>query len=269
MIEIINKPWENKFLQYVFETKNSIKICSPFVKYKVLKKIFKYKSKKVNFDLITNFNIAHFYKRASDLEAMRYILEKNGRIKNYQNLHAKIYIFDERSVVITSANLTNSGLTKNYEYGILSDEPNLVKKVCEDFDLIYQSELSGEITNEIIETIDRILNNIPQEKKIKLPEINLIGFQDEEVYQDDLFTGGIESIKKSLSGWKLAIFNQLNKINKFVFELSDVYKYKPDLQKIYPENHNIEAKIRQQLQFLRDMGLIKFLGKGRYKKLWI
>ena len=34
----------------------------------------------------------------------------------------------------------------------------------------------------------------------------------------------------------------------------------------HPENNNIEAKIRQQLQFLRDKGFIQFLSPGQYKK---
>jgi type II restriction enzyme len=34
---------------------------------------------------------------------------------------------------------------------------------------------------------------------------------------------------------------------------------------LHPQNRNIEAKIRQQLQMLRDHGLIEFLGNGRYR----
>jgi len=79
----------------------------------------------------------------------------------------------------------------------------------------------------------------------------------------------VKTIESCLSGWKLAVFKQINKIDKFIFELNDVYQYKAYFQCIYPENQNIEAKIRQQLQNLRDLGLIKFLGKGRYMKLWI
>ena len=32
------------------------------------------------------------------------------------------------------------------------------------------------------------------------------------------------------------------------------------------QNNNIRAKIRQQLQFLKDRGFIEFLGDGKYKK---
>lgn len=269
MLEIINSPWKNRFMQCVSETIESIQICSPFIKYDVIEEIYKYKKDKVDFDLITNFSLSSFYKRASDIEAIDYILNKNGRVKNYQNLHAKIYIFDKRTVIVTSANLTNYGLSYNYEYGILSDDYIFVDKVCKDFNSIFHSEFSGEVTKEIVNTVNDILNNIPKEKKPKFPHINLDSFLDNDIPQDDLYTGGVETIENCLSGWKLAVFKQINKIDKFIFELNDVYQYKAYFQSIYPENQNIEAKIRQQLQNLRDLGLIKFLGKGRYMKLWI
>ena len=35
------------------------------------------------------------------------------------------------------------------------------------------------------------------------------------------------------------------------------------LQAKHPENHNVKAKVRQQLQFLRDKGVVRFLfGEG-------
>jgi type II restriction enzyme len=37
------------------------------------------------------------------------------------------------------------------------------------------------------------------------------------------------------------------------------------LAKLHPANRNIRPKIRQQLQVLRDMGLVEFLGGGEYR----
>jgi hypothetical protein len=33
----------------------------------------------------------------------------------------------------------------------------------------------------------------------------------------------------------------------------------------HPSNHNVRAKIRQQLQFLRDKGVLDFVGRGQYR----
>ena len=54
-------------------------------------------------------------------------------------------------------------------------------------------------------------------------------------------------------------------IGRREFALSDVYADSDRLARLHPENRHIEAKIRQQLQKLRDMGLISFLGGGKYE----
>jgi type II restriction enzyme len=38
------------------------------------------------------------------------------------------------------------------------------------------------------------------------------------------------------------------------------------LQKLHPANRHVRDKIRQQLQVLRDLGLIEFLGRGGYRQ---
>ena len=59
----------------------------------------------------------------------------------------------------------------------------------------------------------------------------------------------------------------VEKINKSEFSLDDVYAFESVLQAKHPENHNVRAKVRQQLQFLRDRGVVRFLGRGRYRKV--
>lgn len=52
------------------------------------------------------------------------------------------------------------------------------------------------------------------------------------------------------------------------FKLADVYAFEDRLADMYPENEHVRAKIRQQLQVLRDEGLIEFLGNGAYRLRW-
>lgn len=47
---------------------------------------------------------------------------------------------------------------------------------------------------------------------------------------------------------------------------SDIYQFEADLQKVHPNDHNIKAKICQQLQMLRDKNYLEFLGDGKYGK---
>ncbi|MCQ2514795.1 MAG: restriction endonuclease [Ruminococcus sp.] len=67
-------------------------------------------------------------------------------------------------------------------------------------------------------------------------------------------------------GWMIDVLNCINNINNDEFSLTDVYRFVDELQRKHINNHNVEAKIRQQLQFLRDKGFIEFLERGHYKK---
>jgi len=53
-----------------------------------------------------------------------------------------------------------------------------------------------------------------------------------------------------------------------LFTLEDIYIAEPILQRLYPENKHIKAKIRQQLQVLRDHKYLEFVNNnGTYRRL--
>lgn len=68
-------------------------------------------------------------------------------------------------------------------------------------------------------------------------------------------------------GWILDLMNCVDMINKDSFSLKDVYKFENKLRLKYPNNNFIKDKIRQQLQILRDKGIIEFTTRGNYKKI--
>lgn len=65
-------------------------------------------------------------------------------------------------------------------------------------------------------------------------------------------------------GWLMDVLFCLESLGKKKFSLDDVYGFIKYLQERHQKNHNIKAKIRQQLQLLRDKGYVKFLGNGEY-----
>lgn len=71
----------------------------------------------------------------------------------------------------------------------------------------------------------------------------------------------------NLRGWMMDVLSCVNKMRSETFTLQDIYQYTDFLAKKHSQNRNIEAKIRQQLQFLRDKGFIKFVGHGVYQKV--
>ena len=69
----------------------------------------------------------------------------------------------------------------------------------------------------------------------------------------------------STKGWLINVLRCIERIRKPVFQISDVYGYEDELRAIYPNNRHIKEKMRQQLQVLRDKGLIEFVGRGQYR----
>lgn len=68
-------------------------------------------------------------------------------------------------------------------------------------------------------------------------------------------------------GWILDILTCVEKIPSKDFTLKDIYNFEKDLKIKYPNNNFIKDKIRQQLQILRDKGIIEFSGRGTYNKI--
>lgn len=51
------------------------------------------------------------------------------------------------------------------------------------------------------------------------------------------------------------------------FTLADVLAYRDLIARHFPSNRFVDAKIRQTLQVLRDRGVLRFRGSGRYERL--
>ena len=45
------------------------------------------------------------------------------------------------------------------------------------------------------------------------------------------------------------------------FSLVEVYAFESELARLHPDNRHVKDKIRQQLQLLRDKGILDFAGK--------
>jgi type II restriction enzyme len=77
----------------------------------------------------------------------------------------------------------------------------------------------------------------------------------------------LEKLKVEKRGWTLDVLNIVRSLNKPEFSLSDIYAHADELSKLHPDNRHVRDKIRQQLQVLRDLGLLEFLGSGSYRLL--
>jgi len=71
-------------------------------------------------ELITELNPRALLSGSLEIAALQSLLGNQVDLRSYGNkLHAKVYIFDQKTAVITSANMTNGGLTGNFEMGVV------------------------------------------------------------------------------------------------------------------------------------------------------
>jgi type II restriction enzyme len=75
----------------------------------------------------------------------------------------------------------------------------------------------------------------------------------------------LENLKVENRGWTLDVLEIVRSLGKVEFTLREVYSQAGTLAKLHPHNSHVHEKIRQQLQVLRDFGLLSFIGSGSYR----
>ncbi len=110
-----------------------------------------------------------------------------------------------------------------------------------------------------------LLQNIPQAGKIFLvkdarvePKENVLSEWKKTLFlrQEKVLTA---------KGWLLDTMRVIDRLNKKEFTLEELYRYEHELGNLHPENRHIKAKIRQQLQILRERGYLDFTARGVYR----
>ena len=72
---------------------------------------------------------------------------------------------------------------------------------------------------------------------------------------------------KESRGWLVDTMYCIGLIPKSEFTLDDMYGFESLLKARHPQNNFVKDKIRQQLQLLRDKGIIEFVSRGVYRKI--
>lgn len=255
-MQLIKNPSDELFMNLISKSNEEILLCAPYVKKEIVKRILEYKKENTKLSLITVCYAGNFQSGASDVDAIKLLLENNVKIYNYQQLHAKIYIFDNEQAIITSSNLTYSGFVKNYEYGCLVNKDNIVSDIINDCnEMINNKKVCGEFDFDKIKDIKKIIKSTNRNDVKTDGELDNIIVVKNETFE-------------TLSKGKKEVINIINIIDKNDFNLNDIKLFEDHFKKLHPTTKDPISTVRRILQELRDIGLIKFYGNGKYKKLW-
>ncbi len=158
---IITKPNEASETVYgeisreLSKAQKEVLICSPWITHIVdeLSTLGKKEGKKkVNIKIITRLIKEDIDKGVTDLDKLRVLKDDLGaEIRYNNNLHAKMVIIDNSVAIISSANLTKKGLAINYEAGICLKDKDMVNKVAQFFNDVWNE--SEPLTQQAIKNV--------------------------------------------------------------------------------------------------------------------
>lgn len=110
-----------------------------------------------------------------------------------------------------------------------------------------------------------LLQNIPSTGKIFLIKNGTVE-NKQTVLSTWAKTSFLANQKIENRGWLIEILKIIDSIPSKEFKLSEMYYFENYLKEKFPRNNFVKDKIRQQLQILRDKGILEFKGGGIYKK---
>lgn len=130
------------------EAEQRIYICSPFIGGRWSKLLDRTDWNSLDLRFIVNFSRASVALGATNPDGIRE-LQRIGRVRNNEKLHAKLYIFDDKAI-ICSANLSQKAFEANIETGVLIENRKIVNEIEEVFCQIWKDSKVINIT-EVLE----------------------------------------------------------------------------------------------------------------------
>jgi len=147
----LQRGWKESLSRLFGSARREILICSPYITHDGTQFVEQTISEKFQKDgrctVITNLTPTNVLQGATDPHALQHLSDAvpNFALWHLPRLHAKIYIADTRSAIVTSANLTYGGVEGNYEYGVHVDDEEVVGQIRQD--IIGYGELGARLSN--------------------------------------------------------------------------------------------------------------------------
>lgn len=108
------------------------------------------------------------------------------------------------------------------------------------------------------------LHRIPADARISLVKESTI-VPAREVREQFKRVKPLKEISVAQRGWTLDVLTAIRSLNQPQFTNEDIYALAPHFEKLHPANRHVKDKIRQQLQVLRDLGLLLHVTRGEWR----
>jgi len=135
-LRLVRRGWGNELVEALRADSSELRIVCPFIKAGVLNRLLSHHPMSIR--VITRFNLADFADGVSDIAALRKLLVAGASVRGVRNLHAKVYLFGMSRAIVTSANLTEAGLSLNHEFGFVSEDAATIAACGSYFDELWE-----------------------------------------------------------------------------------------------------------------------------------
>lgn len=140
MVRLLARNWHSSLGSLFQSATSHILISSPYVTREGVDLLLTSASREfvgrgtINF--LTDLSPLNICASATDPEALQALCNgvRGASVRHLPRVHAKVYVADGRSAIITSANLTAGGLLRNYEYGVAIDDHEVAQRIGQDVD---------------------------------------------------------------------------------------------------------------------------------------
>ena len=108
------------------------------------------------------------------------------------------------------------------------------------------------------------MNRVPVEARIAIVTESSIS-PESDVREKFRRVKPLKEISVTQRGWTLDVLNAIRRLGKTEFTTADAYAFTRELERLHPDNRHVRDKIRQQLQVLRDLGLLLHVERGCWR----
>ena len=110
--------------------------------------------------ILTDLGRDNMLSGTTDVAALLRVTESfpSTEVRFLPSLHAKVYVADSQCAVVTSANMTMNGLARNFEYGVLLDDPVVVSHI--EGDIREYASLASPVSSSELHTFAQIVRDL-------------------------------------------------------------------------------------------------------------
>jgi hypothetical protein len=140
-IQLLTNPWHTQFSELLSLAKRDLLLACPYITRRTTRRIVDDLEKAgtiqdLQITFLTNVRPDSNLSGSLELDGLAELGQKSARFYLFHvpSLDAKVYVADTRRAVVTSANLTDGGLSGNCEYGVALNDPTDVGEVRRDLE---------------------------------------------------------------------------------------------------------------------------------------